>query len=214
MGFPQDRQDNEPFLIFSFSEGARLGSIPGRAFFFMIRLFLFLVLILFPSVSFSAYPGDCNIVLYRCTGFTALTGFMGWQIGSNGAVQVIYPLESRNYTSQNCQVYNYYTENGGWYSFNGGGNMWSTGPGTAVPEGIALNNPSALIAAGYLNSTCTPPPEPCDTNDDDGDGVCNTCDQLPGVPDKDDCLMGTTTNTAGETTSAVIDKNCNGESTE
>lgn len=62
-----------------------------------------------------------------------------------------------------------------------------------------------------MSSTCTPPDQQCDTDDDDGDGICNQCDQLPGVPDIDDCLRGTSVNSAGETTSAFIDKGCSGQ---
>lgn len=89
----------------------------------------------------------------------------------------------------------------------------------AWPDFVSQLSDSTIIQPSEtptnLNMVCAEPPQDqCDLDDDDQDGICNQCDQLPGVPDQDDCLRGTSTNAAGETTSAFIDKGCQGQTGE
>lgn len=173
-------------------------------------------MVFFPSVSFSAYPGECIRGIYTKSaenhGFVDVWLYSELQFDpSSGkltsAGYALYPIEG----SFGMTARLYYFENGAWYLKSATQSV-TYKQGTSPPSGFkpVADFQSATVAAALGNSCA----EPCDTNDDDGDGICNTCDQLPGVPDKDDCLMGTTTNAAGETTSAVIDKNCNGQSSE
>ena len=51
---------------------------------------------------------------------------------------------------------------------------------------------------------------PCDTEDDDTDGVCNACDKKPNSPDPEDCLLGQSTGLDGTVTGVIIDPGCGG----
>jgi len=48
----------------------------------------------------------------------------------------------------------------------------------------------------------------CDTADDDNDGVCNSCDKLPGQRDPDDCEVAYASLKDGTPAFAVIDEGC------
>jgi hypothetical protein len=66
-------------------------------------------------------------------------------------------------------------------------------------------------APNHNDYTECEPNAPCNLGDDDQDGICNECDQLPGEPDPDDCIIGIATDKATDEEHAyIISSGCTG----
>lgn len=180
----------------------------------------FALIFLIPSICFSAYPGSCVRTVfyqdgaepssgYNYSNFTITNGIITLTSAKNGPQVRGYVIHIWNngtneapcWIVKNQSVYRWYHADILTYVDK---------VVTSAPGGWCGTDPAQSNYWGVIGNCSVP----CDTDDDDSDGVCNQCDQLPGVPDQDDCLRGTSTNAAGETTSAFIDKGCQGQTGE
>lgn len=183
----------------------------ASVFFGAFALILFSV-----SASFAAWPGECwrglytsgvenhgvaNVWLYSSVQFDQTAGNL-----TNGGYG-LFPIEG----SKGMVFRVYYFDNGSWLQKTG---LQSANykMGTPIPPGFeAISSFSTEDVAAKLGTSCA---QPCDETDSDGDGVCNTCDQAPGTPDPDDCLVGSSVDAAGKITHVAIQKGCSGENFE
>lgn len=86
----------------------------------------------------------------------------------------------------------------GFYAWPAFHSVWSQT--TKFPSGTPASN----------GMTCEAP-SACDTDDDDSDGVCNQCDQVPNSPDPDDVLVGQASDASGNLSLVSIKKGSTGE---
>lgn len=79
---------------------------------------------------------------------------------------------------------------------------------SVAPSGTRLpvqGNISKSEIESMYPSSC---PSICDIADDDGDGICNSCDKKPGQPDDDDCVWYSSTNEQGQTVDLIVNEGC------
>lgn len=184
-------------------------------------LFGAFALVFFPVALFAAgWPGDCQIVTgtaYNETTTTTTTLYVSTALNYNSSTGTFgTPTQTIKPEGTSLRKYSFNS----WYIDSG--STWLNRSGTVKDyylDGISLSGivmvPEGVNHQDYINQhypTCSD--LPCDTGDNDNDGVCNQCDQNQGQPDPQDCLRGITTNAAGETTGALIDKGCSGNNPE
>ena len=103
------------------------------------------------------------------------------------------------------------------YTWNDNSSSWTLYK--SYQNGIALNPAQFTAMKTFMDSSISlmPSTKPlgmctavCDAGDTDGDGVCNSCDKSPGLPDPKDCVYLTSRNAAGQVVDMMIDEGCKG----
>ena len=183
---------------------ARLSALVGLlAFFFSSPL------------CFAAWPGECTLILWYKTNVRAYNGGSLYRtmtvnvatgvVGYSGYGSVASGAEVADYT-----LATYYFNGLSWVSQSQRGATLPTSSATSGWSTLGAVQSNTSVFADYIaaNNTTGCTPKPCDANDDDGDGVCNSCDKLPSAPDPRDCVSLMSRNTAGQVVDMDINVGC------
>lgn len=185
---------------------ARLSALVGLlAFFFSAPL------------CFAAWPGECTLILWFKKNVRAYNGGSLYTTMVVNTSTGVVSFNGYGSVSAGAEVADYTLAT---YYFNGTSWVPQSQRGTTLPTSSALSGWSSLgavqsntlVFADYIaaNNTTGCTPKPCDANDDDGDGVCNSCDKSAGAPDPKDCVYLTSRNAAGQVVDMMIDEGCKG----
>lgn len=168
-----------------------------------------LALFVFPSLTLSAYPGECAFVIYYYTCENCYSSLSRTIYTSH-----YYDMQSGVYIegdTVNAPMGHYYNTISSKLIYYESGSFKFKAEKIASRTAISWIPPTSWIFLPNFDTTglsgCPEQPS-CDASDDDGDGVCNSCDKKPGQPDDDDCVWYSSTNDQGQTVDLIINEGC------
>jgi hypothetical protein len=180
-----------------------------------IILFIGFFALSFSEIANAGWPGSCTATLYRYTTVTLTANSnINSAVTQNSSTGIITGsssvLKTTGSTVYHVTYQPFYFENGSWHavaSFN------QNLTGYNLLSGAIYSLETTVAAMTALQPSCEQPV--CNTADDDSDGVCNSCDQLPNQPDKKHCIWNQSYTVDGRIGFMEIDQsgNCDGSST-